>query len=58
MSRFVDSLIAFRIPKMLVTPFAETDAFRLGIVDAKGKELKKMSQLNTVEERDAYTILS
>lgn len=57
MGRFVDSLIAYRILKMLVTPFTETDAYRLGIIDEKGKELKKMGNLNTVEERDAYTIL-
>lgn len=57
MSRFVDSVIAYRILRMLVTPFVETDAYRLGIIDAKGKELKRMAQLNTVSERDAYTIL-
>ena len=57
MSRFVDSLITYRILKTLVTPFQETDAFRLGIIDDKGRELKKMSQFNTVAERDAYTIL-
>jgi len=57
MGRFVDSLIAYRILRMLVTPFEETDAFRLGIIDAKGKEIKKMASLNTVEERDAYSIL-
>lgn len=57
MTRFVDSIIAYRILRMLVTPFSETDAYRLGIIDEKGKELKKMRQLNTVAERDAYTIL-
>lgn len=57
MGRFVDSIIAYRILKMLVTPFEDTDAFRQGIVDKDGKELKKMAQLNTVAERDAYTIL-
>ena len=57
MGRFVDSIIAYRILRMLVTPFVDTDAYRLGIVDAKGKELKKMSQLNTVEEQNAYSIL-
>jgi len=57
MGRFVDSIIAYRILRMLTTPFEETDAFRLGIIDAKGKELKKMSSLNTVDERDAYSIL-
>ena len=57
MTRFVDSIIAYRILRMLVTPFTETDAYRLGIIDANGKELKKMNQLNTVDEKDAYSIL-
>jgi hypothetical protein len=57
MSRFVDSIIAYRILRMLVTPFDQTDAFRLGIVDEKGKELKKMKDLNSVDEKDAYSIL-
>ena len=57
MGRFVDSVIAYRILRMLVTPFEATDAYAMGIIDEKGKELKKMSQLNTVEERDAYSIL-
>ena len=57
MGRFVDSIIAYRILKMLVVPFENTDAFKQGIIDKNGKELKKMSDLNTVAERDAYTIL-
>lgn len=57
MSRFVDSVIAYRILKLLVTPFEETDAFKLGIIDQRGKELKTMKDLNSVDERDAYTIL-
>ena len=57
MSRFVDSVIAYRILKLLVTPFTDTEAFTLGIIDNKGKELKRMKDLNTVQERDAYTIL-
>lgn len=57
MGKFVDSIIAFRILRLLTTPFEQTDAFRLGIIDANGKELKRMTDLNTVEERDAYTLL-
>lgn len=58
MSRFIDSIIAYRILRMLTTPFEETEAYRLGIVDAKGKELKRMSSLNSVNEKDAYSILT
>jgi hypothetical protein len=57
MGKFVDSLIAYRILYLLVTPFNKTPAYRLGIIDDKGKEIKKMRDLNTVEERDAYTLL-
>ena len=42
---------------MLVTPFDETDAYKLGIIDEKGKVLKKASTLKTSAERDAYTYL-
>lgn len=57
MGRFIDSVIALRILRLLTQPFNETDAYKLGIIDEKGKELKRMAQLNTVKERDAYTIL-
>jgi hypothetical protein len=57
MGKFVDSIITFRILHMLVQPFEQTDAFRLGIIDKNGNELQKMRELNTVEERDAYTLL-
>ena len=57
MGKFVDSVITYRILRLLTTPFEKTDAFKLGIIDKKGNELKKMSELNTVDERDAYTLL-
>lgn len=56
-NRFIDAAIVYRILKMLVTPFDKTDAFKLGIVDAKGNILKKSVQLKTTEERNAYTLL-
>ncbi len=57
MSRIVDNLIAYRILSMLVTPFKETKAYELGIVDENGKVLKKSSELKTAEEKDAYSYL-
>lgn len=57
MSRIVDNLIAYRILSMLVTPFDETKAYKLGIIDAKGKVLRKTSELKTDEERENYTYL-
>lgn len=56
-NRFIDAAIVYRILKMLVTPFDQTDAFKLGIIDAKGNILRKASQLRTTDERNAYTLL-
>jgi len=57
MGKFVDSLITYRILKLLVTPFEKTDAYRFGIIDEKGNELIPMRKLNNVIKRDAYTLL-
>lgn len=57
MSKFIDNALAFRILWMLTTPFERTDAYRLGIIDKTGKEIKPISQLNTELERTAYTYL-
>ena len=57
MSRVVDNLIAYKILSMLVTPFENTKAYELGIIDKTGKNLKKYSSLKTSEERAAYTYL-
>jgi len=58
MSRIIDNLIAYKVLKMLVTNFTDTEAFKLGIIDAKGKNLRKANTLNTSDERDAYTFLN
>ena len=57
MSQIVDNLIAYRVLTMLIKPFSETDAFKLGIIDNKGKNLIKPSSLSTTEEKSAYTFL-
>ena len=57
-SRMIDNLIAIRLLYMLVTPFNQTKAFELGIVDENGKLLRKASTLQTSEEKDAYNYLT
>ena len=58
MSRIVDNLVAYKILSMLVTNFEDTKAYKLGIIDKNGKNLKKASTLKTTEEKDAYTYLT
>ena len=53
----IDAFITFRFLKLLVTPFNKTEAFKLGIIDERGKVLRKYKTLERVSERQAYTIL-
>jgi hypothetical protein len=52
--RVVDNLIALRIIYLLVTPFQETDAYKLGLIDDKGRNLKKAA---SSEEKNATSML-
>lgn len=54
--RSADLFYTFRFIKLLVTRWENTDAFKLGIIDKNGKPLKKVSELNTSEEKSAYTL--
>ena len=57
MTAFVDNLIAYRVLSMLVKPFVETDAYKLGIIDEKGKNLIRAREFHTQDQRNAYTYL-
>jgi len=52
MSQTVDLFLVYQFIKRLSTPFNETKAFRLGLIDEKGKKLKKAS---SSEEKNAMT---
>jgi len=55
--------VAYRVLKLLVTPFNKTKAFELGIIDEKGKvliksqDIKKTPNPKRTELRNAYTLL-
>ncbi len=46
----------YQFLKKLVTPFEKTEAFKLGIIDEKGKILKKRRDLKGDEEKSAYNL--
>ncbi len=56
-SRPVDLLIAYRVIKILVTPFEKQPAFKQGIIDKDGKVLRKYRTLTTGAEKRSYTML-
>jgi hypothetical protein len=64
MGRVIDALIAYRLLKLLVTPFKKTKAYQLGIIDDKGKVLIKAKEFTKSfpsgkrdEAKKAYTLL-
>ena len=54
MGRGVDTVIVFRVLKLLTTPWKEQAAFKEGLIDEKGKRTKKTP--STSKEKDAYTL--
>ena len=67
MGRAIDLFVTYRFIKLLVTPFKNTDAYKLGIIDENGNRVMpppiagvrqtKPKSLGTIEEKNAYTIL-
>ena len=63
MGRAIDLFVTYRFLRLLTTPFKDTDAFKLGIIDEKGnrvrlpKSTKPAIELSTSELKGAYTIL-
>jgi len=65
MGRAIDALIAFRLLKLLTTRFNKTDAYKLGIIDEKGKVLIRARDFmksfsdstKRMKARKAYTML-
>ena len=46
----------YQFLKKLVTPFEKTKAFEMGIIDKDGKILKRRRDLETKDEKSAYTL--
>lgn len=52
-----DLYFLYSFLKRLTTPFNETKAFELGIIDENGKVLRKRRTLSTEEEKASYTLM-
>jgi len=50
----VDLFLVYSFIKRLATPFNKWDAYKLGIIDENGNQLKPRSELRTVDERKAW----
>ena len=56
-SRGADLYFVFRFLRLRTMKYEKTDAFKYGIIDKKGKPLKRSSELESVDEKAAYTML-
>ena len=56
-SRGADLYFVFRFLRLLTMDYKKTDAYKYKIIDAKGKPLRKSSELETTDEKASYTML-
>ena len=56
-SRGADLYFVFRFLRLLTMKYTSTDAYKLGIIEKKGKALKKSADLESIKEKAAYTML-
>lgn len=56
MASVFNAFVAYQFLKTLTNRWDQMDAYKLGIIDANGKQLKKTAELETSKEKQAYTI--
>ena len=56
MPRIVDTLIVFRILKLLTTKWENFNAYKLGIIDKNGNRIKT-KDVETSEEKNSFDLL-
>ena len=56
-SRGADLYFVFRFLRLLTMNYKKTNAYKFGIIDEKGKALKKSSELESSKEKASYTML-
>jgi len=53
----IDLFVAYRFLRILTTPWEKQPAFEHGIIDDKGKLLRKRKDLKTTDEKNSFTLL-
>tara|TARA_Y100000385_G_C12975981_1_gene586190 strand:+ start:352 stop:921 length:570 start_codon:yes stop_codon:yes gene_type:complete len=55
-SRAIDTVITFRVLKLLTMKWTDHEAYKIGIIDKKGKRNKEVD-IDTKDKKEAYTFL-
>jgi len=53
-----NAYFTYKFLRLLTQDWKDTDAYKLGIVDEDGKALKKIRDLDTQDEKDAYSVFN
>ena len=53
----VDTYLVYKIITILTKKWEDQEAYKLGIIDEKGRVLRKSKTLDSKKEKDAYTLL-
>ena len=56
-AKAADAVLAYKFIRKLTTPFKDTEAFKLGVIDDKGKVIKKKSERKTPAEKDSMSYM-
>ena len=54
-TRLTDFIYAYRLLNIIQKPWAEQEAYKYGIIDAEGKNLRKFRDLRTAEEKNSFS---
>ena len=58
LNKVINAFTVFKFIKAMTTPFNQTDAYKLGIIDSKGKFIKKLDQLTTTKEKKSVDVFN
>ena len=57
MSAMIDGYISYKFLRVLTTPWHKQEAYKHGIIDKNGKNLRTSKTLKTKKEKESYTLL-
>ena len=58
MTKVIGAFTVYKFIKLMATPFRQMDAYKFGIIDSKGKFLKKSEELTSSRERKSVDVFN
>ena len=58
MTKVIGAFTVYKFIKLMATPFRQMDAYKYGIIDSKGKFLKKSEELTSSKEKKSVDVFN